>query len=603
MSTQDLSPRRIAAFRPGGRWVPRTLTPPAVADGVRFIGPRLRLLGVVAPAVFVAAVGLADVALEGQSWWSGREFGPWRVVLLGLMALGVVAFALTMFRLIDRTQSYVLRQNRDLLAAHAVSIAIQGRQGVSAIVEAATGALLETSGASHVRIRLDPTGGAAGASASPSTTGAASPTLDLSLVNGTASVGRLELWYPAGTRAEQRIDPSTLTTLGTQVAYAVQLAQAVADLHRGRDEGFAFYDVLVKISNQSGTLPTLTAIAAHARQLLNADAAAIVINVATANSVRFDSDSGSPESCADGTSVLGVGLPDHFDQLTGSRVNPIGCYHWASEAERAINASWGTLGTLWVGRRSGEPFTHRDQAFLATLAGLASIALTSAQLRETGRQSAILSERTRIARETHDSHAQVLGALHLRLRALEASADLTSLPAVQAEVSVLADVCEEAYADVREVILALRDADKPERGLEESLRDYLQKYTAVYKVKTDFVNAVGGPVVLSPRAEGELIRVVQEALTNVRKHAHASRATVTVTGTDASTTFTIADDGVGFAAPHAVSPAEGFGLVTMRERIMQLGGTLVITSAPRRGTRVVATIPERPTLTGGHKAG
>jgi signal transduction histidine kinase len=596
VSTQDLEQPGISALRPFLRLTYGAPSLPAVENGLRLLGPRLRLLGVVAPAAFVGAVGVADVVLEGQGWWSSTAFGPWRVALLLALAGCVVGFALMMFRLIDRTQSYVLRQNRDLLASHAVSIAIQGRQGADAIVEAATRALLETSGASHVRIRLDQGGDPAGVAR------ATAPTLDLPLANGTETVGRLELWYPADTKPGDRIDTSTLATLGTQVAYAVQLAQAVEDLHRGRDEGFAFYDVLVKISNQSGTLPTLTAIAAHARQLLHADAGAIVINVATANSVRFDSDTGAPESCADGTSVLGVGLPDHFDDRTGARVNPIGCYHWKSESQRAINASAGMLGTLWVGRRSGGAFTHRDQAFLATMAGLASIALTSAQLRETGRQSAILSERTRIARETHDSHAQVLGAMHLRLRALEASTDLRSLPAVRSEVSTLADICEEAYADVREVILALRDADKPERGLEESLRDYLQKYTAVYDVRADFVNAVGGRVVLSPRAESELIRVVQEALTNVRKHANATRATVTVTGTDASTTFTIADDGIGFATPHAAGPTDGYGLVTMRERIMQLGGTLEITSAPRRGTRVVATIPERPTLTGGHKA-
>ena len=116
----------------------------------------------------------------------------------------------------------------------------------------------------------------------------------------------------------------------------------------------------------------------------------------------------------------------------------------------------GHLGELWVARAGGADFTDRDRGFLRTLASLAGIALSSAQMREGARQRAVLNERTRIAREMHDSLAQVLGAVHLRLRALET--DVGTLPddRVVAEVEALADICAEAYQDVRETILGLR---------------------------------------------------------------------------------------------------------------------------------------------------
>ena len=359
--------------------------------------------------------------------------------------------------------------------------------------------------------------------------------------------------------------------------------------------GHAFYAILLSISRQSDTLPTLTVLAGHARDLLGADAAAVLVDGATANTVRFDSDAELPQACADGTTLLGVGLPDHLDPETGTRVSPVGCDHFASSAVHEVIGPSGPMGRLWVGARGEREFTDRDRSFLSTMAGLAAIALTSAQVREQARRREVLEERTRIAREMHDSIAQVLGALHLRLRMLETFDAVTGdAETAAAEVQALAETCDEAYRDVREVILGLRDADRRDVGLEESLRDYVAKYTAQSGVTARFHNETGAPLALSPRTEVHLVRVVQEALTNVRKHARATTATVTVTASEASTVFTIADDGQGFREERGGRPDEGYGLFTMRDRMALLRGTLTISSRPGGGTRVVATVPERP---------
>jgi two-component system nitrate/nitrite sensor histidine kinase NarX len=518
----------------------------------------------------------------------------WHLAGLAVVVGGIVAFAAFMFRLIDRTERQVLSQNRDLTTANAVAGAIQGRSTLPAVVDSALGALLGTSGAVQARIRfLEPAGSS---EAEPETrtrtvgglrveTG--QPTLEVPLAHDSTVVGRLALWYPEGTEETDRIGGAALSSLTTQIACALQLVGAVGDLNRRKEEGHAFYDILLRVSNQEATTPVLDAVARHAAALLAADAAVVVVTHETSRTIRFEPGAQEPVRRADGSTAVTVGLPEGEDDL--------GQGQWAHTLSHDVTGGAGHLGELWVARRAGAPFTDRDRGFLGTLASLAGIALSSAQMREGARQRAVLSERTRIAREMHDSLAQVLGAVHLRLRVLETAVATASHDEVVAEVEALADVCAEAYRDVREAILGLRDANHhAERSLEDNLRSYLAAYSTQSGVSARLANEVGHEVALSPRAEVHVIRIVQEALTNVRKHANARSVLVSIRGTDTSTSFVVSDDGTGFDPDAAVGGQDGYGLFTMRDRAALLGGTVHVDSAPGRGTTVTATIPERP---------
>jgi two-component system nitrate/nitrite sensor histidine kinase NarX len=251
------------------------------------------------------------------------------------------------------------------------------------------------------------------------------------------------------------------------------------------------------------------------------------------------------------------------------------------------------MGTLWIARRSDVAFTARDQEYLGALSRLAAIALTSAQARENEHQSAILDERERIAREMHDSLAQVLGVTHLRLRALDSFQGVRDSLEIAVEVAALADICEEAYHDVREAILGLRDATRTERGLLDSLRAFLVKYTQQCGIQTSLVSDLDHDLSLSPRSEVQVIRVIQEALTNVRKHSGASSATVWITESESTTTFVVEDDGDGFDPGGSLFNRDGFGMFTMRERMGLLNGSLSVDSTPGHGTRVIVGVPER----------
>lgn len=217
-----------------------------------------------------------------------------------------------------------------------------------------------------------------------------------------------------------------------------------------------------------------------------------------------------------------------------------------------------------------------------------------AQMRESERRAAILAERERIARELHDSLAQVLGATHLRLRALGSHPELPSAGAIAAQLDELADVCEEGYRDVRGAILELHESSRAGRGLLDSLRAYLDKYSGQCGIATSLQTALQGELDLPPSSEIQIIRVVQEALTNVRKHSGAAAATVLVAKHGGSVRFVVEDGGRGFEPAAALHDGEGFGLRSMRERIELIGGALLTESVPGRGTRVIAEVPTAP---------
>jgi signal transduction histidine kinase len=204
-----------------------------------------------------------------------------------------------------------------------------------------------------------------------------------------------------------------------------------------------------------------------------------------------------------------------------------------------------------------------------------------------------VAERERIARELHDSIAQVLGVIHLRLRGLEPEVRDVPGNGVATEIADLAEIADEAYKDVREAILGLRESITSADGLEGALGEYLRKFSRQTGIKTTLRCDGAARRALTPRSEVQLLRVVQEALTNVRKHAAANHAAVSLREDRGVVTLAVVDDGSGFD-PSRLEEAldHGFGLASMRERVEQIGGTLAVHTAPGMGTRVVVELQQ-----------
>lgn len=217
------------------------------------------------------------------------------------------------------------------------------------------------------------------------------------------------------------------------------------------------------------------------------------------------------------------------------------------------------------------------------------------ELFEQVRRLAILEERDRLAREMHDSLGQVLGFVNLKAKVAEDLITRGRLAEAGGELGQMRAAVQEAYEDVRQAILSLRTTPQA-RGLRAGLQDYVQRLRD--QTGLDIRMEWADDLHLPPAVEAQVIRIVQEALTNVRKHAQAHHAAVRFARDGGGVTVTISDDGRGFDLA-AVEGAKGmrFGLLTMRERAESIGGTLEITSAPGHGTVV------RLRLSGGDRDG
>jgi len=258
------------------------------------------------------------------------------------------------------------------------------------------------------------------------------------------------------------------------------------------------------------------------------------------------------------------------------------------------------LGNLYVAEKhGGVEFSDEDEVALVRYATQAALAIQNARLHRRVSDLAIAEERERIAREMHDSLAQVLGYVNTKTQAVQELLRQGQTERASAQVGQLGEAARAAYADVREGILALRTTLGPERGLLEALQEYLHLWREQSGIEAELgVQPVGASLHrLPPAAELQLLRIVQEALANVRKHAGARHAVVRISVEPGAVETVISDDGAGFdqARAHlADDRSPRFGLSTMRERAESAGGTLEIVSMPGQGTRIAVRIPTHP---------
>jgi DNA-binding NarL/FixJ family response regulator/signal transduction histidine kinase len=214
-----------------------------------------------------------------------------------------------------------------------------------------------------------------------------------------------------------------------------------------------------------------------------------------------------------------------------------------------------------------------------------------AQMVTQQRELATLEERERLGRDLHDGLGQVMGFINVQAQAVRALVASGQAQAALSNLDGLARAAQDAHADIRSHIVGLSAAGGDSRGLFEVVRESLQQLSQGCGIETKLSLPSDLPQpAFAPTVEEQILRIVQEALANVRKHAQASRVELTFSFTPDHAHIIIADDGVGFA-PDLSSHGGHFGLSIMRERAAQIGGQLDIRSAPGKGTQVLLGIP------------
>jgi signal transduction histidine kinase len=260
----------------------------------------------------------------------------------------------------------------------------------------------------------------------------------------------------------------------------------------------------------------------------------------------------------------------------------------------------GLIGLLAVASQAAGGFKRsiwRTELISAQVA----LALENLRLVEGAQQAAVLEERQRLAREIHDTLAQDSASIVMHLEAAEGAlqagppGEADSLAAVQEHLDQARHTARESLAQARRLVWALRPDLLEGASLTTALERVVTRWSRENGVAAR-ATATGTPYRLPADVEVTLLRAAQEALANIRKHAQASQVAVTLSYMGDMVVLDVQDDGLGFCpeqpvAPPAAQAKGGFGLTAMRERVEQLGGTLLIESAPGEGTTLVIEVP------------
>ncbi|MBK8616414.1 MAG: GAF domain-containing protein [Anaerolineales bacterium] len=250
------------------------------------------------------------------------------------------------------------------------------------------------------------------------------------------------------------------------------------------------------------------------------------------------------------------------------------------------------IGALWIARFEDDPFSETDMIWLESMADQVTIAIQHGLMTSQLQSLSIVQERGRIAREMHDGLAQVLGYLNLQTQTLGSLLKQGKVEKLQDELTQMRQAIQTAHADVRENILSLRTTLAQEKGLDAAAEEYLTEFGIQMGIKTKFAFQVEGDLNLSSVAEVQLVCILQEALTNIRKHAQALEVKVSIRkenhGEGDHIHMQVMDDGIGF---RAAGTKRNFGLQTMRERAESVGGQLNIKSGNGNGTSIECLLP------------
>ncbi len=246
------------------------------------------------------------------------------------------------------------------------------------------------------------------------------------------------------------------------------------------------------------------------------------------------------------------------------------------------------LGVMNLAGPAWRKLSREELRLLSIIAYQVGVALGRASLAEESRRLARAEERTRIARDIHDTLAQALTAIGLQIEGALQQLDRDPDRA-RTRLERALDVTRQSLEEARRSVTDLRAAPLAGKPLGEALGALGRSFTSETGIRVD-LKVPEVELALPVRVESELFRIAQEALANVRKHAHAHRVELGLRVQGHVVKLWVVDDGQGFSPGHAAGP-DHFGIQGMRERAHALSGRLRVETRAGAGTRVSASVP------------
>jgi two-component system, NarL family, nitrate/nitrite sensor histidine kinase NarX len=380
-----------------------------------------------------------------------------------------------------------------------------------------------------------------------------------------------------------------------------KVREKTASLEVERQRLSALYEVSALLSRAASLDELARGFARKTRTIARADAAAI--RWSDESNARYLLLAGDclPQAMAEDESCLltGTCLCGQVQGRAATRVIPI---HPAAPAplEHCARAGFETLvsvpithqqrilGEVDLFYRVPRAISDEERSLLETLASHLASGMESLRASALDRETAVAEERSLLARELHDSIAQSLAFLKIHVQLLRDALQRGDTDAARQSIDEIDAGLRESTSDVRELLVHFRTRTNTQ-DIETALRTTLQKFEHQTGLVTHF-SAEGHGMPLDPDRQVQVLHVIQEALSNVRKHAHAREVWVEVRQAP-QWRFCVRDDGRGFDLRDGSRNETHVGLRIMRERAARIGAQIEVKTVPGEGTSVVLTVP------------
>ncbi|MDZ7844317.1 MAG: GAF domain-containing sensor histidine kinase [Anaerolineales bacterium] len=418
--------------------------------------------------------------------------------------------------------------------------------------------------------------------------------------------GVLGLVTPAG----QILDPREvefLKVVGRVIGIGLENAALLDEAKQNERRAKSLYQLGMKISSSLSLANVLETVADSIRHLMEADISAVALVEGDKSTLVMEPILGRRTSCLPGFSEVS---PDQFpwkELLAGQSIqihtherehSPL--YEDKFTQREGVQSllavplirAGSFLGLAVLMYRSPRSFARQDIQMMERLTHQVVLSIENAQLYHQLHHLAVLEERDRLARELHDNLSQTLGYLKVKTCMTEDLLTAGEVEKARESLQQLKKVSDLLYTDVRESIFNLRADFRSQQGFFATLQEYLAKYRTHYGLHVDLVIENECCLDIPEQVSCQLLRIIQEALSNVRKHAQARKVLLICSRVEDQMLVEIEDDGRGFPLESMEGKnRDSYGLQIMRERAESIGGRLAIDSRVGKGTRVEVYCP------------